>query len=513
MKRRSLLKTAAVAGATPLALNEASQEAEAIELNCALSFSREGGYTSQDVEIESFDGTTIAGTVYVPDGDGPHPSVLMTHGWSASREFVDCLAGNYAANGYVTLAYDSRGFGESEGEVGVDGPDEVGDVSVLIDWLADRDDVRTDGDGDPDIGMDGGSYAGGIQLLAAAADDRIDAIVPRIAWNDLEHSLAPNGTIKSGWLTALIGLGTISSGLTGDIGESIDDRFLEWYSESVNDNEFPEDAVEPFARRSPGEVIDDIQAPTLVISGLKDTLFTPNEGIWNYEEIGENGVESRLMLYRAGHNAEELKVSDEENEYMNDAALNWMERHVRGDDGFDVPEFSVFSEQEETWNEYSQYPPAEVSRETFDLNDIAWSWDSTSGINNPSPWKWWEWESEATFDVPVDSEVEILGAPRLKVTVEADDELVLFASLHDVDEWGTETQIGDQVTAFRLPGGTTESFDLEMVAAQRVIESGHKLRLKIEAEDPFYVDEYGSGRVVHPSGESTLEVPFVEGSL
>jgi len=512
MKRRGLLKSAVLAGVTPVAAGEMTQEAEAIELNCALSFEGDGGYTSKDVEIESFDGAMIAATVYVPDEDGPHPSVLMTHGWSASREFVDCLAGNYASNGYVTLAYDSRGFGESDGEVGVDGPNEIKDVSVLIDWLADRDDVRTE-DGNPRVGMDGGSYAGGIQLLAAAADDRIDAIVPRIAWNDLEHSLAPNGTIKSGWLTALIGLGAVSSRFTGDIGESIDDRFLEWYEDSVSDNEFPDDAVEPFARRSPGEVIDDIEAPTLVISGLKDTLFVPNEGIWNYEEIGENGVETRLVFYRAGHNAEELKVSDEENEYMNDAALKWIERHVRGDDDFDVPEFSVFSEQEQTWKEFSEYPPEEVSREALDLNDIAWGWGSTSEIENPSPWKWWESEREANFDVPVDSEVEILGAPRLSVTVEADDELILFASLYDVDEWGNETQIGDQVTAFRLEGGTTKSFDLEMVAVQRVLESGHRLRLKIEAEDPFYVDEYGSGRVVHPSDESTLEVPVVEGSI
>jgi len=219
------------------------------------------------------------------------------------------------------------------------------------------------------------------------------------------------------------------------------------------------------------------------------------------------------MLYRAGHNAEELKVSDEENEFMNDAALKWMERHVRGDDTVDVPEFSVFSEQEETWDQYSDYPPADVSRETFDLSDFARSWGSSSEVSNPSPFKWWGSDEEAEFDIPVDSEVEILGAPRLNVTVEADDELILFASLHDVDEWGNETQIGDQVTAFRLPEDTTESFDLEMVAAQRVIESGHKLRLKIEAEDPFYVDEYGDGEVLHSSGESTLEVPIVEGSF
>ena len=35
--------------------------------------------------------------------------------------------------------------------------------------------------------MVGASYGGGIQLVTAAIDNRIDAIVPTIAW----HALAP----------------------------------------------------------------------------------------------------------------------------------------------------------------------------------------------------------------------------------------------------------------------------------------------------------------------------------
>jgi predicted acyl esterase len=43
-------------------------------------------FTKTDrIEIDSFDGTTIAASFYVPDAAGPHPSVLITHGWGNSR--------------------------------------------------------------------------------------------------------------------------------------------------------------------------------------------------------------------------------------------------------------------------------------------------------------------------------------------------------------------------------------------------------------------------------------------
>ena len=42
--------------------------------------------------------------------------------------------------------------------------------------------------------MIGGSYGGQNQFAIAAQDDRIDAIIPMITWNDLSYSLAPNNT-------------------------------------------------------------------------------------------------------------------------------------------------------------------------------------------------------------------------------------------------------------------------------------------------------------------------------
>ena len=43
------------------------------------------------------------------------------------------------------------------------------------------------------------SYGGGIQLVTAAIDKRVDAIVPTIAWNNLNTSLAKNGAPKTSW--------------------------------------------------------------------------------------------------------------------------------------------------------------------------------------------------------------------------------------------------------------------------------------------------------------------------
>ncbi|MDY7082783.1 MAG: CocE/NonD family hydrolase, partial [Halobacteria archaeon] len=93
----------------------------------------------------SWDGTPIAATVYEPNTEERLPAVLMTHGWGMRNDMVSCHAERYATNGYVALAYDSRGFGQSGGVVGLNGPKEQKDVSALIDWLADRDSVELEG--------------------------------------------------------------------------------------------------------------------------------------------------------------------------------------------------------------------------------------------------------------------------------------------------------------------------------------------------------------------------------
>ncbi|MEJ7796302.1 MAG: alpha/beta fold hydrolase, partial [Nocardioides sp.] len=131
-------------------------------------------------------------SVFSPEGEGRRAAVVLAHGFGGSKADLEGQARELAVEGYVVLTYTARGFGESGGLIHLNSPDyEIEDVSALLDLLAARDDVQLDADGDPRVGIAGGSYGGAVALMAAAYDDRVDAIVPAITWNDLGKSLFP----------------------------------------------------------------------------------------------------------------------------------------------------------------------------------------------------------------------------------------------------------------------------------------------------------------------------------
>ncbi|WP_028661724.1 alpha/beta fold hydrolase [Saccharomonospora saliphila] len=132
-------------------------------------------------------------TVYVPETT-PAPAVLLAHGFGADKTSVSDEAAELAERGFLVLTWSARGFGASSGRIGLNDPDrEVADAARLIDYLADRPDVRLDGDGDPRVGVTGASYGGALALLLAGTDERVDAIAPLITYNDLAQALLPNG--------------------------------------------------------------------------------------------------------------------------------------------------------------------------------------------------------------------------------------------------------------------------------------------------------------------------------
>ncbi|MFN2615202.1 MAG: alpha/beta hydrolase family protein, partial [Actinomycetota bacterium] len=185
----------------------------------AVAPARAANPTTENGIMTSFDGTPIAYTFFAPGGSALHPVpvVLMTHGWAGSRSTsASGTVGWLLDHGYAVLTWDERGFGQSGGDAEVDSQQyEVRDTQGLIDMVAKRPEVKLDAAGDPRMGMLGGSYAGGIQLMTAAADTRVDAIVPQIAWNDLPRSLRPNGVFKFGWGSVLYGSGLATGAIEG----------------------------------------------------------------------------------------------------------------------------------------------------------------------------------------------------------------------------------------------------------------------------------------------------------
>jgi len=69
-----------------------------------------------DIEFDA-EGVTLRGWFYRPDGArGPLPTVVMAHGFSATKEmYLDAFAERFAAAGLASLVFDNRNFGASDG--------------------------------------------------------------------------------------------------------------------------------------------------------------------------------------------------------------------------------------------------------------------------------------------------------------------------------------------------------------------------------------------------------------
>lgn len=58
---------------------------------------------------EKFDPTQISAELFVPDGDGPFPALVLLHGWSGIGDNYYIWADRFRAMGYVALVVDSLG--------------------------------------------------------------------------------------------------------------------------------------------------------------------------------------------------------------------------------------------------------------------------------------------------------------------------------------------------------------------------------------------------------------------
>lgn len=132
---------------------------------------------SIDVEFQS-EGVTVRGDVYVPEGEGPFPAVVLAGGWCYVKELRQPdYAKEFAANGILALVIDYRCMGASDGvpRQDIDPWAQIEDYRNAISYLETRPDVDTDR-----IGAWGISYSGGHVLILAAIDPRVKCVVSNV---------------------------------------------------------------------------------------------------------------------------------------------------------------------------------------------------------------------------------------------------------------------------------------------------------------------------------------------
>jgi len=140
------------------------------------------------------DGTLLDVTLAVPPGNGPHPLVVVLHGWGGKKSDDGYIADPLLADGHAVLRYSARGFGESWGQVNLaDVHVELADLRSMIAQVVDESELQLNADA---VGIIGVSYGGGQTWLSLLqpffstppphnTPVRIRAIVPIVPWTEL----------------------------------------------------------------------------------------------------------------------------------------------------------------------------------------------------------------------------------------------------------------------------------------------------------------------------------------
>lgn len=139
-----------------------------------------------DVEFQS-GGETCRGWLYLPEGDGPHPAVVLAGGWCYVKEVVmPGYAEAFARSGLASLVFDYRRLGASDGEPRqhLDPWDQIEDYRNGLSFLEQHGEIDS-----ARLGAWGISYSGGHALILAAIDPRLKAAVSIVPVIDGYHNM------------------------------------------------------------------------------------------------------------------------------------------------------------------------------------------------------------------------------------------------------------------------------------------------------------------------------------
>ncbi|MFI8882354.1 alpha/beta fold hydrolase [Streptomyces sp. NPDC053813] len=453
------------------------------------------------------DGVSLDTSYFTAGGTGRRPAVLIAHGFGGSKDDVRAQAEQLARSGYAVLTWSARGFGKSGGDIALNDPDrEIEDVSRLIDWLADRPEVRLDAKGDPRVGITGASYGGAAALLAAGYDKRVDAIAPRITYWNLADALFPDGVFKKLWAGIFV--------TTGGGCQKFEKRLCAMY-ERVAVSGKPDAAARALlTERSPSAVADRIEVPALIVQGQSDSLFPLGQADAMARAISGNGAPVAVDWTAGGHDGGDL-----ETDRVQHRIGAWFDRYLKDDKNADTgPAFRVTRTGGVDSTDGAAltrgassdtYPGLSSGAESVDLGRRTQTFHNPAGANPPAisavpgvggglarlsslgvglsvdfPGQYARFES-----APLDKPLSVTGSPTVEVDAKAGrGDAVLFGKVYDVSPDGKQQVLPSQLVApFRItPAQQGRPVRLPLPAIDHRFDAGHRLRLVLSATDLGY---------------------------
>lgn len=303
-----------------------------------------------EVSVPMPDEVELAGDLYLPDGDGPWPTILVMTPYGKQLFRPENRGLPFEAPGYVWLTVDWRGYGASGGEpLGSNGED----GSAVVEWIAEQ--SWSDGH----VGMWGSSALAVIQFHTAVeqaklADPHLDACVPQFAdfRRDYEQYF-PGGVLK--WEYSLF------HALMG---------YIDWdlWLEHTSDDGFWA------LLEAAGDLAADVETPMLLVAGWYD--LDTREVLWGWNELANHSDAShrddhRFLIGPWTH-ADENGLVQGELEYpravgvAHARALAFFDEWLRGVQPDEpAPRVQWYEMGAERWHAADAWPPEEPAVETW----------------------------------------------------------------------------------------------------------------------------------------------------
>ena len=287
-------------------------------------------------------GLSCRGWLYIPDGltEGQRaPAIVMAHGLAGVKEMnLASFAERFATAGFVTLAFDYRCWGESEGEPRsqIFPLEMVEDYRNGITWLSNQPQV------DPRrIGVWGTSYSGGLVLYVGTFDKRVKAVVAQVPSTlnpESRRALDPERWDRVGKLLIEDRMERYKTGAVkymkvvspGDEpcllpGQEAYEEYMAFKKTAPTwRNEVTLESIERMREFDPVSLIH-LMAPTalLLIPGEKDSLIPMEVVRTTYERAQEPKAISVLPMthFEAYTEPWSLKAAD--------LATEWFQEHLR----------------------------------------------------------------------------------------------------------------------------------------------------------------------------------------
>jgi ABC-2 type transport system ATP-binding protein len=484
-------------------------------------------------------------SVLTTDPGVARPAVVLAHGFGGSKDDSAETARTLARDGFTVITYTARGFGASGGRIHLDNPAYEGtDTRRLIDFAAERPEVAKSGT-DPVIGFAGASYGGAAAILAAGLDPRVDAIAPAFTYSSLTQALVPQyavrgtqssaaavspvgspGVFKERWAALFFGAGaqTGTRSGNGDLCGRFAPELCRAYVQTAQSGRPSPGLLALLDQSDLEQVLDQINAPTLIIHGEADTLFPLEHADANFGGLPASTPKAMAWV-EGGHDAA-IDLDQ-----VLPTMQTWFAQHLKNEPVTALPAFSVSIPQTRLVGQNAgSRPPQVLSAAEYPLGDqviptavpltgeaqrvvnppggvptaltsLPGTGNALSSVNRFGGYQLAALPGQtAVFTTaPLAAPLTLVGSGRVSLSVTSPGrEATLFVSLWDLGPDGSGAQSGVPQTAVLPQLGvapvhvtgltpnqaTTVPVALPPIAHQAPV--GHRLRVVVSTTDQAY---------------------------